>query len=98
MYIMLTIIYTSYPHYIYPHLQKDHKRIHKLSILSIGTRLHDAVLAAREVETRNPDTSVTVADARFMKPLDTELLDRLALENDAMITVEEGSRVSSVIT
>ena len=32
-----------------------------------------------------------------MKPLDTELLDRLALENDAMITVEEGSRVSSVI-
>lgn len=63
----------------------------KVCILSIGTRLMDSVLAAREIEKLHPDTSVTVADARFMKPLDTNLVAKLALENNILITIEEGS-------
>src|SRR5688500_3328070 len=35
--------------------------------------------------------STTVADARFMKPLDTDLVDRLAREHEVLITIEEGS-------
>lgn len=39
----------------------------------------------------NPDMGVTVADARFMKPLDADLIRRLASEHDAMLTVEENA-------
>lgn len=39
----------------------------------------------------NPDMGVTVADARFMKPLDVDLIRRLAGEHDAMLTVEENA-------
>lgn len=39
----------------------------------------------------NPDMGVTVADARFMKPLDVDLIRRLASEHDAMLTVEENA-------
>ena len=49
------------------------------------------MIAARELEAAHPDLSVTVADARFLKPLDTELLTQLALESDVLVTVEEGS-------
>ena len=63
----------------------------KVCILSIGTRLMDSVLAAREIEKIHPDASVTVADARFMKPLDTDMIAKLALENNILITIEEGS-------
>jgi deoxyxylulose-5-phosphate synthase len=41
----------------------------KVTILSIGTRMVEAVHAARAVEMKHSDVSVTVADARFMKPL-----------------------------
>ena len=39
----------------------------------------------------NPDVTVTVADARFMKPLDIDLIRSLASEHDVLITLEEGS-------
>ena len=61
-------------------------------LLTIGTRLHDAVLAARTLEALHADLGVTVADARFMKPLDTELVAALAASHDVLVTAEEGSR------
>jgi 1-deoxy-D-xylulose-5-phosphate synthase len=60
-------------------------------ILSIGTRLAPSVLAARALEEKFPDVGVTVADARWMKPLDKELIKELAKSHSALITVEEGS-------
>jgi 1-deoxy-D-xylulose-5-phosphate synthase len=69
----------------------DVRRQHKVCILSIGTRLMESVIAARELESLHSDVSVTVADARFLKPLDTQLVTRLAMENEALITIEEGS-------
>lgn len=67
-------------------------RIYRTCILSIGTRLIDSVLAARRLEAEYPDTSVTVADARFMKPLDEELVGSLADSHDILVTIEEGSK------
>ncbi len=61
----------------------------KVALLSLGTRLHDCLKAAETLETHGLSTSV--ADARFAKPLDTELIARLAREHEVLITVEEGS-------
>ncbi len=61
----------------------------KVAILSLGTRLAAALDAAETLETRG--LSTTVADARFMKPLDRDLLRRLARNHEVLITVEEGS-------
>jgi 1-deoxy-D-xylulose-5-phosphate synthase len=61
----------------------------KVAILSLGTRLADALKAAAELE--NYGVSTTVADARFAKPIDRELLRRLAANHEALIVVEEGS-------
>ena len=61
----------------------------KVAILSFGTRLADSVAAAEELETFG--LSPTVADARFAKPLDTELIGRLARNHEVLITVEEGA-------
>lgn len=63
----------------------------RVAILTLGTRLHDALLAANEVEEQDPTLGITVADARFMKPLDVDLVRQLADENSVIITVEEGS-------
>jgi 1-deoxy-D-xylulose-5-phosphate synthase len=60
-----------------------------IAILSLGTRLQESLKAADELAQRG--LSVTVADARFAKPLDTDLVDRLAREHEVLITVEEGS-------
>src|SRR5436305_1074683 len=60
-----------------------------IAILSLGTRLPECLLAATELNARG--LSTTVADARFAKPLDTDLIDRLAAEHEVLITVEEGS-------
>jgi 1-deoxy-D-xylulose-5-phosphate synthase len=60
-----------------------------LAILSFGTRLGDALKAADMLAARG--LSATVADARFAKPLDLELLLRLAREHECLITVEEGA-------
>jgi 1-deoxy-D-xylulose-5-phosphate synthase len=60
-----------------------------VAILSLGTRLADSLKAADMLAARG--LSATVADARFAKPLDLDLLLRLAREHEALITVEEGS-------
>lgn len=67
------------------------KREDRVAILSFGTRLHDSLVAANEVEETDPDLGVTVADARFMKPLDIDLIRELADEHSVLITVEEGT-------
>jgi 1-deoxy-D-xylulose-5-phosphate synthase len=61
----------------------------KVAILSLGGRLHEALKAAEELDAYG--LSTTVADARFAKPLDTALLNRLAAEHEVLITIEEGS-------
>ena len=67
------------------------KREDRVAILSLGTRLSEALIAADEVESMDADIAVTVADARFMKPLDVDLIRELAKDNGIIITVEEGS-------
>jgi 1-deoxy-D-xylulose-5-phosphate synthase len=61
----------------------------KVALLSFGTRLAECLLAAEELDAAG--LSTTVADARFAKPLDTELIARLAREHEVLITVEEGA-------
>ena len=63
----------------------------RVAILSIGTRLEAAMVAARQLEIMDDSIGVTVADARWMKPLDTNLVSELAREHDLLITIEEGS-------
>ena len=60
-----------------------------VAILSFGTRLSHSLKAADMLAARG--LSTTVADARFAKPLDIDLLLRLAREHEALITVEEGA-------
>ena len=60
-----------------------------IAILSIGARLAEATAAADELASKG--WSTTVADARFAKPLDQELIRALASDHDVMITIEEGS-------
>ncbi|MBO0333453.1 1-deoxy-D-xylulose-5-phosphate synthase [Sneathiella sp. CAU 1612] len=61
----------------------------KVAILSFGTRLKEALIAAEELEAKG--ISTTVADARFCKPLDEEMIRDLAAHHEALITVEEGA-------
>ena len=61
----------------------------KVALLSFGTRLADCLAAAEELDAAG--LSTTVADARFAKPLDVDLVRRLAREHEVLITVEEGS-------
>jgi 1-deoxy-D-xylulose-5-phosphate synthase len=61
----------------------------KVAILSYGARLPECLKAADELATYG--LSTTVADARFAKPLDTQLVERLAREHEVLITIEEGS-------
>jgi 1-deoxy-D-xylulose-5-phosphate synthase len=60
-----------------------------IAILSYGARLQECLKAADELATHG--LSCTVADARFAKPLDTALVERLAREHEVLITIEEGS-------
>jgi 1-deoxy-D-xylulose-5-phosphate synthase len=60
-----------------------------IAILSYGSRLADSLVAAEMLAERG--LQATVADARFAKPLDTDLISKLAREHSALITVEEGS-------
>ncbi len=60
-----------------------------VALLSLGTRLQECVKAASELESYG--VSVTVADARFAKPLDGALIERLAREHEVLITIEEGA-------
>ncbi|XHB98579.1 1-deoxy-D-xylulose-5-phosphate synthase [Nitratireductor sp. ac15] len=61
----------------------------KVALLSFGSRLEDCLKAADELDAAG--LSTTVADARFAKPLDRELIRRLALEHEVLITIEEGA-------
>ena len=61
----------------------------KVAILSLGTRLAASLEAAEMLEAQG--LSTTVADARFMKPLDRDLVRRLAKNHEVLVTVEEGS-------
>ncbi len=60
-----------------------------IALLSLGGRLHECLKAADELGTYG--LSTTVADARFAKPLDTDLVSRLAREHEVVITIEEGA-------
>jgi len=61
----------------------------KIALLSFGARLQECLKAAAELEAHG--LSTTVADARFAKPLDAELIERLAKEHEVLITIEEGA-------
>lgn len=60
-----------------------------IAILSYGTRLSECMKAAEILEAKGK--SVTVADARFAKPLDTKMIDQLVKNHSLLLTVEEGS-------
>ncbi len=60
-----------------------------VALLSFGARLGECVQAARELAARG--LSTTVADARFAKPLDHDLITRLARNHEVLITIEEGA-------
>jgi 1-deoxy-D-xylulose-5-phosphate synthase len=61
----------------------------RVALLSLGTRLAECLKAAEDLGALG--LSTTVADARFAKPLDMDLITRLAREHEVLITVEEGS-------
>ncbi len=60
-----------------------------IAILTFGTRLTEVMLAAEKL--CGYGLSPTIADARFAKPLDTDLIARLAREHEVLITIEEGA-------
>ena len=62
---------------------------HKVALLSYGGRLGECLTAAKELKALG--LSATVADARFAKPLDVELLTRLVRNHEVLVTVEEGA-------
>jgi 1-deoxy-D-xylulose-5-phosphate synthase len=62
---------------------------HKVALLSYGARLGECLKAAKELTALG--LSATVADARFAKPLDVDLLTRLAREHEVLVTIEEGA-------
>ena len=73
------------------------RRTHRLGILAFGSMLHPALAAAEEID-------ATVANMRFVKPIDTELIIYLARTHEALVTVEEnviaggaGSAVAEVL-
>ncbi|SFB06772.1 1-deoxy-D-xylulose-5-phosphate synthase [Rhizobium sp. NFR07] len=61
----------------------------KVALLSFGTRLKDCLTAAEDLEAAG--LSTTVADARFAKPLDHDLIRQLARHHEVLITIEEGA-------
>jgi 1-deoxy-D-xylulose-5-phosphate synthase len=62
----------------------------KVALLALGGRLSEALKAADTLESQG--LSTTVADARFAKPLDHDLIIQLASHHEVLITIEEGSR------
>src|SRR6186713_1265741 len=61
----------------------------KVALLSLGTRLAESLKAAEELASYG--LSTTIADARFMKPLDVDLVLKLARDHEVLLTIEEGS-------
>ncbi|MGL4556130.1 MAG: 1-deoxy-D-xylulose-5-phosphate synthase, partial [Afipia sp.] len=60
-----------------------------VALLSLGTRLQECLKAADILKSHGLTT--TVADARFAKPIDTDMVLRLARDHDVLVTIEEGS-------
>ena len=65
------------------------KEGNKVAILSFGGRLQESLKAAKKLDAKG--ISTTVADARFAKPLDQQLIMNLCLNHEVLITIEEGS-------
>ena len=61
----------------------------KVAILSLGTRLAEALKAADQLDAKG--LSTTVADMRFAKPLDTALIEKLMRSHEVVVTIEEGA-------
>jgi 1-deoxy-D-xylulose-5-phosphate synthase len=61
----------------------------KIALLSLGTRLAEALKAADQLEAKG--LSTTVADLRFAKPLDSELIRKLMATHEVVVTIEEAS-------
>ena len=61
----------------------------KIALLSLGTRLHEALKAADQLEAKG--LSTTVADMRFAKPLDTALIEKLMRTHEVVVTIEEAA-------
>src|SRR6185369_8265418 len=61
----------------------------KIALLNFGARLQECLKAAEDLSARG--LSTTVADARFCKPLDEDLIRRLARDHEVLITIEEGA-------
>jgi 1-deoxy-D-xylulose-5-phosphate synthase len=61
----------------------------KIALLSLGTRLAEALKAADQLDAKG--LSTTVADLRFAKPLDSELIRKLVATHEVIVTLEEGS-------
>src|SRR5205823_10867156 len=61
----------------------------KIALLSFGTRMAECEKAADELAAHG--LSTTIADARFMKPLDVDLVLKLAREHEVLLTIEEGA-------
>ena len=61
----------------------------KVAILSFGTRLGEVMKAAENLKAKG--ITPTIADARFAKPLDRDMILKLAADHEALITIEEGS-------
>ena len=62
---------------------------HHVALLCLGTRLHEALKAADSLAQKG--ITATVADARFAKPLDEDLICQLARHHDVLVTLEDGS-------
>ncbi|WP_336278957.1 1-deoxy-D-xylulose-5-phosphate synthase [Bartonella sp. CB175] len=61
----------------------------RVALVCFGTQLSEALIAAEKLEAEG--LSTTVADARFAKPLDKDLMRRLAREHEVLVTIEEGA-------
>ena len=61
-----------------------------VAFFTLGTMLHSALIAAKDLQSEGVDA--TVADARFAKPLDLQLIKSLVQSHDVLVLVEEGAR------
>jgi len=61
----------------------------KVALMSLGTRLGEALIAADQLEAKG--LSTTVADLRFAKPLDENMIRKLMLDHEVVVSIEEGS-------
>ncbi|MCK5374539.1 MAG: 1-deoxy-D-xylulose-5-phosphate synthase [Alphaproteobacteria bacterium] len=63
----------------------------KIALINLGSHLKECRIAAKIIKEQH-NLDITIADARFAKPIDTELLKKLAKNHEILITIEEGSR------